>query len=114
GGLGVWAGSRDTGRLVVEVLDHEGAATIEPQQFFHSAEGRERYSILPDDPTSAEGEVTWVHDMSREGWSVRTETHTRLTCDRDAFRISARLQAWHDDSLVREHDWDVAIPRRFS
>ncbi|MFD1509145.1 CocE/NonD family hydrolase [Lacimonas salitolerans] len=104
----------DTGRITVEVRDHEGAATIVPQQFFHSAEGRERYSILPSDPASAEGEVTWVHEMSRDGWSVRTETHTRMTCDSDAYYIVATLRAWEGDTLAREHDWSVSVPRNHS
>jgi putative CocE/NonD family hydrolase len=104
----------DTGRVTVETRDHEGAATIKPQQFFHSAEGRERYSILPADPTSAEGEVTWVHEMSRDGWAVKTETWTRLTCDATSYHIAARLQAWCDDVLEREHAFAVSIPRRFS
>ncbi len=104
----------DTGRVTVEVYDHEGAATIQPQQFFHSAEGQERYSVVPPDPTSAEGEVTWVHEMARDGWSVRTETRTRLTCDARQLHVSATLRAWCGDTLEREHDWAVSIPRTLS
>lgn len=104
----------DTGRITIEVRDHEGAATIEPHQFFHSAEGRERYSVLPNDPQSAEGEVTWVHEMSRDGWAVRTETWTRLTSDAENFHISATLRAWCDGTLEREHDFAASIPRQFS
>ncbi|MDF0599374.1 CocE/NonD family hydrolase [Psychromarinibacter sp. C21-152] len=104
----------DSGRLTVEVRDHEGAATIEPHQFFHSAEGQERYSVLPPDPTSAEGEVTWVHEMSRDGWAVKTETWTRLTCDAQSYHISATLRAWCDGTMEREHDWTVSIPREAS
>mgnify|MGYP006404254683 FL=1 len=101
----------DTGRMTFEIRDHEGAATIEPQQFFHSAEGSERYSVLPPDPQSAEGEATWIHEMARDGWSVRTETHTRLTCDADFFHIAATLRAWEGDTLEREHEWSVSIAR---
>jgi hypothetical protein len=104
----------DTGRVTVETRDHEGAATIEPHRFFHSAEGRERYSILPSDPTSAEGETTWVHEMSRDGWAVKTETWTHLTCDQGSYHVTARLRAWCDDALEREHEFAVSIPRRFS
>jgi hypothetical protein len=104
----------DTGRVTVETRDHEGAATIEPHRFFHSAEGHERYSILPPDPTSAEGETTWVHEMSRDGWAVKTETWTRLTCDQGSYHVTARLRAWCGDALEREHEFAVSIPRRFS
>ncbi|SFD88313.1 CocE/NonD family hydrolase [Roseivivax sediminis] len=102
---------RDTGRVTVEIRDHEGDATINPQDFRHSSEGHERYSVLPADPLSAMGEVTWTHEMEREGWHVKTVTDTRLTGDAEAFRIVARLRAWHGEELVRDTDWDVSIPR---
>ena len=105
---------RDSGRVTIDVRDHEGAATIVPQQFFHSAEGWERYSILPDDPASAEGEVSWVHEMSHGDWSVKTETQTRLTCDARDYRIEATLRAWSDGELVREQSWDVVVPRHLA
>lgn len=103
--------NRDTGRVTVEIRDHEGGAHINAQDFYHSADGHERYSVLPDDPTSAEGETTWIHEMARDRWSVRTVTTTRLTADAHTFFIKARLQAWEGDALVRDQDWDVSIPR---
>ena len=84
---------------------------INAHGFYHSAEGRERYSVLPDDPTSAEGEVTWTHEMERDDWSVKTVTTTQLTSDKSTFHIVARLRAWEGGSLVRDLDWDVSIPR---
>ncbi len=102
---------RDTGRITIETRDHEGGAHIDTHGFYHSAEGQERYSLSPDDPTSAEGEVSWTHVMRRDGWSVRTLTTTRLTADSDSFRITARLQAWEGDTRIRDRDWDVTIPR---
>ena len=102
---------RDTGRITVEVRDHEGDAVISAREFRHSAEGQEIYTILPPDPLSASGKVTWVHQMSREGWSIRTETETLLTGDKENFHIEARLRAWAGEELVRDLDWSVAIPR---
>ncbi|MBY5990342.1 CocE/NonD family hydrolase [Roseovarius atlanticus] len=101
----------DTGRLLIEVVDDEGAATIRRQGFFHAAKAAERYTILPDDPTSAEGEVTWTHEMRRDEWMVRTVTWTKLTADKSEYRIEARLQAFLDDTCVRDLDWDVRVPR---
>ncbi|WP_296762618.1 CocE/NonD family hydrolase [Sediminimonas sp.] len=101
----------DTGRVTIEVRDHEGAAHITEHEITHSAEGVERYSVLPDDPTSAEGEVTWTHEMRREGWSVRTVTTTRLTSSPTAFHITARLQAFANDSAVRDERHEVTIER---
>jgi uncharacterized protein len=108
-----WSVTEDrvTGRVTVDVRDHEGDALITAQGFRHVASCRERYSILPADPTSADGEVVWVHEMRRDGWHVRTETETRLTCDATSFHIVARLRAWDNDELVRDLDWDTSIPR---
>lgn len=103
---------RDTGRVTIEVEDHEGDAVISAQEFQHLGVGRERYSILPDDPLSAEGEVTWTHEMRREDWLVRTVTETRLTGDAETFHIVARLRAWEGEELVRDLQWDRRIPRQ--
>jgi len=83
----------DTGRVRVVTRDHEGAAPTEPHRFFHSAEGQERYSILPSGPASAKGEVSRVHEMFRKDRAVKTETWTRLTCDQTLYHIAARLRA---------------------
>ncbi len=102
----------DTGRLIIDVRDHEGAAHITEHGITHSAEGVERYTILPDDPLSAEGLVTWTHEMRRDDWEVRTETTTRLTATETDFCIEARLQAWEGSDLVFEETWDETVPRR--
>ena len=102
---------RDTGRVTVLIRNHEGAALIDAHDLYHSSEGRERYSVLPDDPVSAEGEVVWTHEMRRDDWSVKTVTTTRLTGDRDTFRIVARLRAWEGEVLVRDQSWNTPIPR---
>jgi hypothetical protein len=101
----------DTGRLIIDVRDHEGAAHITEHGITHSGEGVERYSILPDDPLSAEGEVTWTHEMRRDDWHVRTETTTRLTSTETDFRIEARARAWEGSELVYEEVWDEVVPR---
>ena len=58
--------------------------------------------------------MTWVHEMARDDWSVRTETRTRLTCDSTHYYIDASLRAWAGETLEREHDWSVSVPRLHS
>ncbi|MFN3208060.1 MAG: CocE/NonD family hydrolase [Roseovarius sp.] len=108
-----WTLSEDaeTGQVCVDTVTHEGAVTIARQGFFHSARGDEHYAILPDDPTSAEGTVTWIHEMRRNDWAVRTVTQTHLSCDETDYFITARLQAFLGDDCVRDLDWDLTIPR---
>jgi uncharacterized protein len=102
---------RGSGRVTAKISDHEGGAHIQNHDFFHSAECSEEYSVLPNEPTSAKGEVTWRHEMSRENWSIQTVTHTILTASENDFCIKARLEAWENEELVREKEWDVRIAR---
>ncbi|SEL64061.1 hypothetical protein SAMN05444413_11284 [Roseivivax marinus] len=102
---------RDTDRITVRVTDHEGAVTIVGQDFYHSADCEEVYSVLPNDPTSVTGRVAWEHVMARGEWRVRTLTETQLTSDATHFRIEARMQAWDGEDLVRDQSWDERIPR---
>ena len=108
-----WSVRQDmaTGEVSVHVRDHEGGAHIETSGLFHSAEGVETHSILPDDPLSAAGEATWTHVMRRDGWEVWTVTHTRLTSDADSFRIEATLRASVDGETVRDLAWSERVPR---
>ncbi len=109
-----WSVSQDmdTGRITVHVRDHEGGAHIEGQDLFHSAEGVETYSVLPDDVLSAEGQVTWTHVMRREDWEVVTVTKTRLWATRDSWEIEASLRATEGEEVVRDVSWRESIPRK--
>ncbi len=100
-----------TGRITIDVRDHEGAAHIANHGFLHSGEAVERYSVLPNDPVSAEGEVTWTHEMRRDDWSVKTITTTKLTCSATEFHIAARLQAFDGEEMVRDDQHAVSIRR---
>jgi uncharacterized protein len=108
-----WSVSHDqaSGRVTIHVRDHEGGAHIDGHGLFHSAEGVETYSILPDDPLSATGEVAWTHVMRREGWEVWTVTKTRLWADEVAFRIEASLRASVDGETIRDLTWSERVPR---
>jgi putative CocE/NonD family hydrolase len=109
-----WRVTEDTvtGRVTADIRVHEGAAHITDHGLTHSAECIERYSILPDDPTSAEGEVTWEHKMQRDDWAVRTVTHTHMTCDATHFHLRARMQAFEGDTSVRNETYSATIPRQ--
>ena len=73
---------------------------------------RERFQIHPDHPLSARYEGHHTHTLSREGWSVRTESKTRLTSDAHAFHLAANLEAFEGDVCVFSKSWSKSIPRR--
>jgi hypothetical protein len=69
------------------------------------------FSIDGEDPLSACTETTVTQTIAREAWRVRIETHTRMWCTHDAFRLRATLLAWEGDDEICRREWDYDIPR---
>jgi len=77
----------------------------------YDTRGLMRFSIRPDDPDSAEQDITLTTSMGRPGWRVRTEVHTRIACSADAFTVQARLQAFEGDDEVFSRSWNETLAR---
>jgi putative CocE/NonD family hydrolase len=71
----------------------------------------ERFTIRPDDPLSACGEVAWTVRLARADWRVETRTRTQLTATRATFEVVATLEAFEGDRLVHAQRWERSIPR---
>ena len=71
----------------------------------------QRFSIRPDDPLSATAEASWIQNLQRSGWQVRTETSTRMTSDSEYFYLDAQLKAYEQEGLAFERRWSDKIPR---
>ena len=100
-----------TGRVnLVRTRDRGAWRTVDTDVDYDSR-GELRFSIHPDDPSSAEQEIAMTSTMGRPGWRVRTEVHTRISCTADAFVVQARLQAYEGERRVFERDWNLSIPR---
>ncbi|MBV9833574.1 MAG: CocE/NonD family hydrolase, partial [Alphaproteobacteria bacterium] len=63
------------------------------------------------DPLSAMIEMRRRDTIARDGWRVRIDTSTRMTCTRDAFLLAATLEAWEGDEQVLRRRWDRVVPR---
>jgi len=72
------------------------------------------YPIDDNDPLSAVAVLNHVQTLSRNEWQIRVETHMRLSCTRDDYRLQATLQASDGANEVCRRDWDRSIPRDFS
>ncbi len=77
----------------------------------YDTNGEMRFSIHPDDPLSAEQDINLTTTMGRDGWRIRTEARTRISCTADDFVLHARLQAWDGEDQVFERSWERQIPR---
>jgi putative CocE/NonD family hydrolase len=72
---------------------------------------RESWHIHPDDPTSANGKCHWTKTMARDDIRLRTEAFCEMTCDATHFYLSARMEAYENDTLIYERDLTDTIPR---
>ncbi len=99
------------GETVVRIVDDFGEMLDKTHGLATGRVARETYRILPDDPLSARVEIHWTETLRRDDWSVRTETFSAMTADREAFHITARLEAYEGEERVLKREWDERIPR---
>ncbi|WP_299412364.1 CocE/NonD family hydrolase [uncultured Sulfitobacter sp.] len=72
---------------------------------------RERWDIHPDDPLSARGHCLWEDEMQRGDIQLRTRTECSMWSDADTFYLSAKIEAWENDTLVYTRDRNDEIAR---
>ena len=97
--------------MVFETCDDYGETRDPGHGLETGSEVRQRFSIHPDDPLSAEAWAGWTHTLGRGAWRIRTETWTRMTSDRECFRIEASLKAYEGEQQVFEKHWDESVAR---
>jgi putative CocE/NonD family hydrolase len=89
----------------------DGVQRIERIGLDMSSTGSSSYCIRDEDPLSATVELRRADTVARGGWRVRIETQLRVSCDRDSFKLQARLRAWHGDAQICDRTWNPSIPR---
>ena len=99
----------DRCELVLEKDD--GAFRIEGHGMEIDQSGRERQSIVAGAPLSNRGEAAWRIRQQRGGWQTEVEAKKVLTCERDRFRLEARLTAREGGAVFFRRRWRRAIPR---
>ena len=72
---------------------------------------RRCYRIRDDDPLSARAEVEHRVALRRAEWTIRVESRASLRATREAFELSAELDAFDGETRVRSRRWDRRIPR---
>lgn len=101
----------EDGAAVFEIFDDFGAEKF-ASGVVRDTTAHEVYRIRDDDPLSARMETRWTDGMSRDGWSIRTETTTTMTGDETDFRIEAELVAYEGAREVFRRVWDENITRQ--
>jgi hypothetical protein len=69
------------------------------------------FTIGREDPSTACSRIVQTYEMGREGWDIRIETDTEMTCTTTEFRLTGRLEAYENDVEVVVREWDETFPR---
>ena len=106
-----------TGEIVSAVVSEEvelvgaGPCRMEEVGLELEQSSVRRYRIEPHDPLTGRAEVTQRMGLRRGTWAVRVESRVWLSATREAFALSATLEAFEGDVLVRSRSWDVSVVR---
>ncbi|MER8499710.1 CocE/NonD family hydrolase [Mesorhizobium sp. M1142] len=100
-----------TGLITLSIVDDFGEVRDLEHGLTHGSIARETWAIHPDNPLSASGKTHWTQTLSRNEWSMRTETFAEMRSDAQSFMVSARIEAYEGEKLVFERNFKEKIPR---
>lgn len=103
----------DTGETTLLILDDFGDTRDLDTGLTVGEISRETYRIHPDDPLCASVQIHWTTILQRDGWNVRTETYSSMHSDLTSLYVKGRVEAYEDEELVFDKDFDEQIPRQF-
>jgi predicted acyl esterase len=101
----------ETGTVTVTVFNDFGAQRDLAHGLVNGSLTTETWTIHPDDPLAAHGEIAWTQTLSREEWSVRTETMATMRSDAENFFLTGRIEAYEGEALVFARDFAETVPR---
>ena len=102
-----------TGATTVEIHDDFGKSRNPEHGLITASIARERHTIRADDPLSCAVSSHWTEEQERGTWRARTETHAHMTADADWFYVTGRLEAYENDEMIFERDYEERVTRRF-
>jgi len=100
-----------SGEVVLRAIRDRGRIYLEDIDLGISARMVTDMKLVGEDPLSAINTTHSTITMEREGWRIRTESNTVLSCTIDHFIVSATLDAFEDDTRVFSKTWHRTIER---
>lgn len=100
-----------TGIVTLIVEDDFGKICDSDHGLISGSIARERWSIHPDDPTSAKGTCHWTDELERDGIALRTEAKCEMWSDTTYFYLTATLEAFENGEKVHTKIVEEKIPR---
>ena len=89
-----------TGIVTLNIHDDFGKLRDCDHGLISGSCAQEKWTIHPDDPLSARGNIHWTQENEREGLALRTEAACEMWADRDHFHLRASLSAFENDNRV--------------
>jgi hypothetical protein len=100
-----------TGRVTVERFQDDGLVRVEDFDWTYGASGHRTYSILPEDPLSAEARIRWLKEFKRGDFHIRIDARTHMRAAREEFLLNGTLDAYEGEARVFSKEWNCRIPR---
>jgi len=100
-----------SGTWQMEVVANEGRSRIEEIDLETGAWRRELWSIHPDDPTTASGEIAYDFEKRRGDWTIRHEGRCTMKLTKDAYVIHADLDAFENGERIFARSVTRTVPR---
>ncbi|MEO1140367.1 MAG: CocE/NonD family hydrolase [Pseudomonadota bacterium] len=99
------------GNLVLEIVGDQGQNEDVETGLITQSTLHERWSIHPDDPATAQVDITWTRGLSRGDWKTSTKLTAQMRGEKDMFSIRQTLEAWEDADLVFSDTQSARVPR---
>jgi predicted acyl esterase len=100
-----------TGVVTVTVFNDFGAQRDLAHDLVSGSATTETWTVHPDDPLSARGEIVWTQTLSRKEWSIRTEASGTMHSDAENFHLAGRIEAYEGEGLIFKRDFAETVPR---
>lgn len=104
---------RTTGRTALHIENDTGLTEHPTTGMSSRVVQNEVWAITEGDPTSATGRSDWVCEVSRPGWTTRTETFAALACTPDTWILTGEIVAFENGAEVFRKPYEHRIPRDF-
>jgi hypothetical protein len=76
--------------------------------------GRDVYTVVENEPVSAETRSERSVALSRGQWQTRVDTTSTLSATQDTFHVTNLLEAFEGNRRVFARTWHSTIPRDFT
>jgi putative CocE/NonD family hydrolase len=76
-----------------------------------SAASANTYTIVADDPLSAQARCDHTIEIGRGDWQTRIETSSLMTADAAHFHVSNQLDAYEGQTRIFTKSWSFKVPR---